>query len=48
MVTQEEDDPLDIDLAFTRAPCDVVPHDNDPLVISIVTVGRREHQVLVD
>jgi len=27
---------------------DVVPHDNDPLVISVVTMGRKVHRVLVD
>ena len=34
---------------FTRADLrDVVPHDNDPVVISVVTVGRKVHMVLVD
>ena len=34
---------------FTRADLrDVVPHDNDPVVISVVTAGRRVHRVLVD
>ena len=33
----------------TRADLqDVVPHDNDPVVISVVTVGRKVHRVLVD
>ena len=37
------------DLVFTRADLwDVVPHDNDPVVISIVTAGRKVHRVLVD
>ncbi|XP_068466383.1 uncharacterized protein [Phaseolus vulgaris] len=27
---------------------DVVPHDNDPVVISVVTAGRKVHRVLVD
>jgi len=46
---QEADDSLDIDLAFTKADLrDVVPHDNDPVVISVVTAGRRVHRVLVD
>ena len=27
---------------------DVVPHDNDPVVISLVTAGRKVHRVLVD
>jgi len=34
---------------FTRADLrDVVPHDNDPVVISVVTTGRKVHRVLVD
>ena len=37
------------DLVFTRADLqDVVPHDNDPVVISVVTAGRKVHRVLVD
>jgi len=27
---------------------DVVPHNNDPIVISLVTAGRKVHRVLVD
>jgi len=43
---QGADDSLDVDLTFTKADLhDVVPHDNDPVVIS---VGRRVHRVLVD
>jgi len=43
------DDPVDVDLAFTRAHLhDVVPHDNDPVVILVVTAGRKVHRVLVD
>jgi len=41
---QEPDQTPDVDLVFTN----VVPHDNDPMVISVVTVGRRVHRVLVD
>ena len=26
----------------------VIPHDNDPVVISMVTVGRKVYRVLVD
>ena len=49
VVEQGADDSLDIDLAFTKADlCDVVPHDNDPVVISVVTAGRKVHRVLVD
>ncbi|XP_068486916.1 uncharacterized protein [Phaseolus vulgaris] len=43
------DDPWEADLVFTKADLrDVVPHDNDPVVISVVTAGRRVHRVLVD
>ena len=43
------DDPWESDLIFTRADLrDVVPHDNDPVVISVVTAGRKVHRVLVD
>jgi len=41
--------PWESDLVFTRADLqDVVPHDNDPVVISVVMVGRKVHRVLVD
>ena len=34
---------------FTRGDLrDVVPHDNDPVVISVVTAGRKVHRVLID
>jgi len=43
------DDSWESDLVFTRADLrDVVPHDNDPVVISVVTAGRKVHKVLVD
>jgi len=46
---QGADDSLDIDLTFTKADLhDVVPHDNDRVVISVVTAGRKVHRVLVD
>jgi len=46
---QEADQTPDVDLVFTKADRqDVVPHDNDPVVILIVTTGRRVHRVLVD
>jgi len=39
---QGADDLLDIDLTFTKADLhNVVPHDNDPVVISVVTAGRK-------
>ena len=45
----ESDDQWESDLVFTRADLrDVVPHDNDPVVISVVTAGRKVHRVLVD
>jgi len=43
------DKPTERDLCFTRADLrDVVPQDNDHLVISLITAARRVHQVLVD
>jgi len=43
------DDPWESDLVFTKADLrDVVPHDNDLVVISVVTAGRKVHRVLVD
>ena len=45
---QEVDQAPDIDLIFTKVDLrDVVPHDNDPMVISVVTVGRKVHRLLV-
>ncbi|XP_068504662.1 uncharacterized protein [Phaseolus vulgaris] len=50
LVAEEfSDDPWESDLIFTRTDLrDVVPHDNDPMVISVVTAGRKVHKVLVD
>jgi len=46
---QETDNTPDVDLVFTKADRqDVIPHDNDPVVISVITAGRRVHRVLVD
>jgi len=43
------DDPWETDLVFTKFDLrDVVPHDNDPMVISVVTTRRKVHRVLVD
>ena len=40
---------LEPDLVFTKTDLrDVVPHDNNPVVISLVTTGRKMHHVLVD
>jgi len=45
----EEDHSPDADITFTKVDLrDVVPHDNDHIVISLVTAGRRVHRVLVD
>ena len=42
-------EPWESDIVFTRRDLrDVVPHDNDPVVISVVTAGRKVHRVLVD
>ncbi|XP_068463658.1 uncharacterized protein [Phaseolus vulgaris] len=44
-----EDHSPDVDITFTKEDLrDVVPHDNDPIVISLVTAGRTVHRVLVD
>jgi len=44
-----EDHSADVDITFTKGDLrDVVPHDNDPIVISLVTTGRTVHRVLVD
>ena len=49
MEAQRSNQTLEPDLIFTKTDLqDVVPHDNDPMVISVVTVGRKEHRVLVD
>ena len=45
----DSDDQWESDLVFTRADLrDVVAHDNDPVVISVVTAGRKVHRVLVN
>ncbi|XP_068498362.1 uncharacterized protein [Phaseolus vulgaris] len=44
-----EDHSPDVDITFTKEDLrDVVPHDNDPIVISLVTAERTVHRVLVD
>ena len=49
MEVQEEDNTHDVDLVFTKVDRqDVVPHDNDSMVISVLTTGRRVHRVLID
>ena len=49
MEGQRSDQTPEPDLVFTRADLeDVVPHDNDPVVISVVTTGIKVHRVLVN
>ena len=44
-----EDHSPDVDITFTKEDLrDVVPHDNDPIVVSLVTAGWMVHRVLVD
>ena len=46
---QRSDQTPEPDLVFTKTDLqDVVPHDNDPVVISVVTMGRKVHCILVD
>ena len=46
---QRTNDAFDVDLVFTKADLEnVIPHDNDLVVISAVTTGRKVHRVLVD
>jgi len=46
---QRSDQTPEPDLVFTKTDLqDVVPHDNDPVVISVVTTGRKVLRVLVD
>ena len=46
---QAVNDVLDVDLTFTKADLrDIVPHDNEPVVIYVVTAGRKVHRVLVN
>ena len=48
MEGQSSDQTPESDLVFTRTDLqDVVPHDNEPVVISMVTTGRKVHRVLV-
>jgi len=46
---QEPDQLVEPDLCFTKADLgDIVPHEDDLVVISVVTVGRSVHRVLID
>jgi len=46
---RRSDHPPEPSLCFTSFELeDVVPHEDDPVVISIVTVGRKVYRVLID
>jgi len=46
---QRSDQTPEPDLVFTRTDLrDMVPHDNDLVVISVMTVGRKVYRVLID
>jgi len=46
---RDHDDTPELDLYFTKANLvGVVSHDNDPVVIFVVMVGRKVHRVLID
>jgi len=46
---REHDQPAEPEHCFIKADLrDVVPHEDGPIVISVVTVGRRVHKVLMD
>jgi len=46
---RRSDHPLEPALCFTSSDLeDVVPHEYDPVVIYVVTVGRKVHRVLID
>jgi len=46
---REPNQPVEPDLYFTKVDLrDVVPHEDNPMVIMVITVGRRLHRVLVD
>jgi len=46
---RELDQPIEPDLCFTKDDLrDVVPHEDDLVVILVVTVGRRVHRILID
>jgi len=46
MDTRRLDHPLELTLYFTSSDLqDVVPHKDDPMVIFVITVGRKVHKV---
>jgi len=47
--TRRPDHPPEPDPYLTSSDLkDMVPHENDPMVISVVTVGRKVYRVLID
>jgi len=49
VATRRPDHPPESALCFTSSGLeDVVPHEDDPVVISIVTMGRKVHRVLIN
>jgi len=47
--TRSSDRPAEPSLFFTSSNlADVFPHEDDPMVISVVTLGRKVHRVLMD
>ena len=49
MEAQRSDQTPEPDLVFTKTDLqDLVPHDNDPVMISMVTVGIKVYRILVD
>jgi len=49
VVGRDHDDMPELDLYFMKADSiDVVPHNNDPVVISVVMVGRKVHRILIN
>jgi len=46
---RRHDHPPELDLYFTSSDLeDVIPHEDDPMVIFVVTVGRKVHRVFID
>jgi len=49
MEASRRDHPPELDLCFTSSDLeDMVPHEDDPVVIFVVTAGRKVHKVLID
>jgi len=47
--TRRPDQPLEPTLCFKSSDLeDVVPHEDNPVVIFVISVGRKVHKVLID